>query len=582
MRVYTLAIEASDRFRSGSWEIAMRHIVRPIRFPPVATFVAVALTLAFTSGCGDTRGPAFSDPPTVAANPNPKVPLAAVVSFSADEPVTTVLEVSDGERTRTVTFGDQLPPERGLPVLWMRPDTRHEIRVTIRDAAGNETLCSEPLVFSTPPLPADPIEMPHYRINVSDPELMEPGITVVNVRRILRDRDLSRFFSLLLGIDREGEVVWSYRADERISDVEPLPNGHLLFLTTEFRAVEIDLLGNTIRSWYAAHRPQGADPGVPVDTLTFHHDVDLLPSDNLLILGSEVREVEGYAPYRLLERQGPFETARVMGDEIVEFTPDGAVRWRWNTFDHLPTARVAYDLFPRYWINRGFPDTWDWVHANGLYYDSRDDSILLSLRLQSAVLKIDRETGDIVWMLGDPTGWPEQYRNLLLRPIGEMRWFYQQHAPVITPGGTLLLFDNGNFGAFPPNPPVPLARTFTRAVEYEIDERERTVRQVWESESSGADGLVVSLAMGEADVLPSTGNVLLCYGSGGRHGDPRLTYSNVLLGTSWTMVREFTHTDPARVVWEFVIGDPDAGTTAEVGWSAYGAVRLPDLQSRPE
>jgi hypothetical protein len=530
------------------------------------------------SGCGDSTPPLFVDPPAVAANPNPQVPLAAIVTFDAAEPVTTTLEVSDGEVSRSIAFDAARSPVEGLPILGMRPDRRHEIRVTIRDAAGNQTSHPEPLVFTTPPLPSDPIEIPPFEIAVSNPERMEPGVTVVNVRRILADQNLRRFFSLLLGLDQQGEVVWTYRADERISDVEPLPNGHLIYLTTEYRAVEIDLLGNTIRSWYAANRPQGADDGIPVDALTFHHELDLLPSGNLLVLGSQVREIQDFKPYRLMKREGPLSTARVMGDEIVEFAPDGTVVWRWNAFDHLPTERVGYDLFPDYWVVRGFPDTWDWVHANGLFYDSRDDSILLSIRGQSAVVKIDHATGEIRWILGDPTGWPEAYQHLLLRPIDDMRWFYQQHAPVITPDGTLLLFDNGNFGAFPPNRPIPLHETFTRAAEYAIDEDAGTVRQVWESERSGDDGLVVSLAMGEADHLPATNNVLLCYGACTRHGSPELTYTTLRFADSWSMVREFARTDPSRVVWEFVIGQPSAEAGTEVGWSAYGALRLPDLQ----
>jgi hypothetical protein len=552
------------------------------RATPTSTKLTVCLVAlvfgAVTAGCDDSTPPAFVEPPKVEANPNPRVPLAALVSFSVGEPVATVLEVSDGDVSLKRTFGQDDRPEHGLPVLGMRPDRRYEIRVTIQDAAGNETRHPEPLVFTTPPLPRDPVEMPPFEIKLSEPEQMEAGVTVVNVRRSLRDRDLSRFFSLLLGLDASGELVWTYRADERISDVEPLHNGHLLYVTTEYRAVEIDLLGNTIRSWYAANRPQGEDDGIPVDTLTFHHEVDLLPSGNLLVLGSELREVENFHPYRVIERVDPLPVAKVMGDEIVEFAPDGTVVWRWNSFDHLPTERVGYDLSPQYWIVRGFPDTLDWVHANGLYYDSRDDSILLSLRGFSAVVKIDHATGNIKWILGDPTGWPDEYADLLLRPLDGMRWFYQQHAPVITPDGSLLLFDNGNCGAFPPNPPVPLAETFTRAVKYAIDEQAGTVRQIWESESTDDDGLVISLAMGEADHLPTTGNVLLCYGACTQHGNPQLTYTSFRFGRSWTMVREFTDTMPARTVWEFVIGDPAVDERSEVGWSAYGALRLPDLQ----
>ena len=41
-----------------------------------------------------------------------------------------------------------------------------------------------------------------------------------------------------------------YQSDARISDVEPLRSGNILYLTTDFRAIEIDLLGNQVGKWY--------------------------------------------------------------------------------------------------------------------------------------------------------------------------------------------------------------------------------------------------------------------------------------------------------------------------------------------
>ena len=45
----------------------------------------------------------------------------------------------------------------------------------------------------------------------------------------------------------------------------------------------------------------------------------------------------------------------IVGDEIVEFTPDGEVVWRWNAFDHLDTGRIGYEAFDAYLDVRGFP-----------------------------------------------------------------------------------------------------------------------------------------------------------------------------------------------------------------------------------
>ena len=48
-------------------------------------------------------------------------------------------------------------------------------------------------------------------------------------------------FGLLAAIGYNGEIVWSYQSDERISNVERLRNGNIVFVTTDNRATEIDL-----------------------------------------------------------------------------------------------------------------------------------------------------------------------------------------------------------------------------------------------------------------------------------------------------------------------------------------------------
>ena len=96
-----------------------------------------------------------------------------------------------------------------------------------------------------------------------------------------------------------------------------------------------------------------------------------------------------------------------------------------------------------------------------------------------------------------------------------MTWFYHQHMPQISPQGTLVLFDNRTFSASPFAPPLPPALAWTRAVEYAINEEQGTVRQLWESEGPAIDGLM-TFAMGEADGMPQTGNVLVFYGGARR------------------------------------------------------------------
>ena len=175
-------------------------------------------------------------------------------------------------------------------------------------------------------------------------------------------------FGLLAAFDHDGEIVWSYYGDARISDVEPLANGNILYLTTDFTAVEIDLLGNTVGEWYAAGRPAGKGPGIGIPTLTMHHEIDELPSGNLLVMGTEMREFDNWYTSET-DPNAPRSRQNVMGDVVIEFTREGKVVWQWKALDHLDPYRIGYETFTQYWIRRGFAGARDWSHGNGFAYD---------------------------------------------------------------------------------------------------------------------------------------------------------------------------------------------------------------------
>jgi len=68
-----------------------------------------------TSSCGDSRPPSFVSGPRVSPNPNPAVPLAAILECSTDEPSRIVLIVSDGEQEREIAVGQVLQPSTDYP-----------------------------------------------------------------------------------------------------------------------------------------------------------------------------------------------------------------------------------------------------------------------------------------------------------------------------------------------------------------------------------------------------------------------------------------------------------------------------------
>ena len=98
-------------------------------------------------------------------------------------------------------------------------------------------------------------------------------------------------------------------------------------------------------------------------------------------------------------------------------TPEGRIVWSWDAFDHLDVWRFGYRLMEVFWHTRGFPNHLDWTHGNGVSYDPSDDSVIVSLRHQDAVIKIDRATRQIKWILGDHKGWNETLSKKLLTPV---------------------------------------------------------------------------------------------------------------------------------------------------------------------
>jgi hypothetical protein len=129
----------------------------------------------------------------------------------------------------------------------------------------------------------------------------------------------------------------------------------------------------------------------------------------------------------------------VLGDVIVDLDTNLNPVWVWNEFDHLDVSRHPTN----------FPD---WTHTNAIVYSKDDGNLLVSMRHQSWVVKVDYNNGagagDIIWRLGEGGDFT------LKGGTDPTDWFYGQHAPFITTSNTtgtfgLTLMDNGDFRIFP-------------------------------------------------------------------------------------------------------------------------------------
>jgi len=523
----------------------------------------------------------FTTAPTVKPNPNPAVPLAALVQFTASAPVETTITIFDAERKWEVKFDEKHNPASGLPVVGFYPAKRHGLQVRIRDRGGKTVRATQTLEFTPPAVPADITEFPPIQVRTLKPKLMEPGWTLLSMRRgggggaggaAGRAAGAPRVepvfatgYGLVIALDETGKVVWYYRGNNRVADVHRLRNGNIAFITNDNRLVEVDLLGNQKGEWCAAHRPQGVCTGIAVDVLTMHHSFEELPNGNFLINSGEVREIDNYYSSET-DPNAPRKRQKVMGDQVVEFDRAGRVVWRWSAFDHLDLFRLGYLTVNEYWPLRGFPETLDWTHGNGVFYDERDNSVLFNSRQQSSVIKIERPSGRVAWIFGEPGGWAEKFQPLLFHADGVIEWPWHNHAPRLSRRGTLMVFNNGILKMRPFDKPAPDSEVVSGALEYNIDSETHTAKLLWSSDTKGQPETVSTFAMGDADFLPRTGNVLVVYGTGVRT-DTHLP---------WTRVREFRHTSPAEVVFDVVLSF--AIENPPVTWVAFGGDRIPRLQ----
>ena len=195
----------------------------------------------------------------------------------------------------------------------------------------------------------------------------------------------------------------------------------------------------------------------------------------------------------------------------MEVRPDGSKANEWRMLDLLDPYRITYGSRANYWGVRGYAGTMDWCHTNGTAYDAKDDSILASLRTQDCIVKFDRKSGALRWILGAHDNWRKPWSDKLLKPDASVAWQFHQHDCSITPAGTILCFDNGNHRAQPFAPRMGAPESYSRAVEFAVDERNGTVSQIWSYGEAPGERRYAGF-QGGAMRLPRTGNTFITYG----------------------------------------------------------------------
>lgn len=253
-------------------------------------------------------------------------------------------------------------------------------------------------------------------------------------------------------IDTEGEVRWVGTAGASSQGAILYQNGIYVARGTTLTRMELDGTFANVADY--------ASQGV----VEFHHNFDpgkrgiLVEVDTSEALESVVLEVDAKT---------------------------GETLQTWDMNEILRDAMLAGGDDPNGLVKEGV----DWFHNNACSYQKSTDSLILSSR-ENFVIAVDYDTGEIRWILGDPTkNWFQfpSLRKFALRlgddtlpPIG-------QHAVSIVKGGHLLLFDNGTNSRN--QTPAGDNRDYSAARKYAISAKKKLAKEKW---SYVADPIIFS------------------------------------------------------------------------------------------
>ncbi len=312
-------------------------------------------------------------------NPFGEAPLTALVLF------TTIMDYSvrvtvkgDSEDTDFVAVYPREKRHR-VPILGLYPGRKTEVLIELLDE-NNESCDSRSFPLETEPLPEDLKDIITVKKENPDPAfkniLVAGGIDVQPCV-----------------FDKKGEIRWYLRRKPKGYGIFPLSKGRFLFMERDISApsytnphsvqmYDMDYLGRVGRTYLVKN---GA-----------HHTVEeKTPQGNILTAGNSL---EGHSEDLILELDR-------QNGQIVHQIKVG-------------------DLF-----DETYQDMMDWAHINSASYNEEQDSMLVSMRNIHSVALFDWGKDEIKWILADPRFWENtKMADKVLKPVGDVPWFYQQHA----------------------------------------------------------------------------------------------------------------------------------------------------------
>ena len=434
----------------------------------------------------------------VIVNPYEISPLTALIIFKTEEAVSPKVTIEGEDELTTYEYTFEEGTEHYLPIYGLYPDKDNTVVVEYGDVEKEFTITTEAL--------PDDFVLP----------------TSVEADKDELSNDLYFFTPSSSGYtcayDVNGDVRW-YLTTNAIWEINRLSNGHLMVSTERLvnspyymtGLYEMDMLGKIYKEYSL---PGG-----------YHHDYFEMENGNLLVASDDFTSGAG-----------------TVEDYIVELDRE--------------TGEIvkSFDLKDILNMEDGKSENWveyDWFHNNSVWYDKETNSITLSGRHQDAVINIDYDSGELNWIIGDPTNWSEEYQKYFFTPVGEdFEWQWSQHAAMITPEGYVFIFDNGNNKSKNEDEYVPAEESYSRGVMYKIDTEEMTIEQVFEyGKERGSE--FYSPYISDVDYLES--NHYIIHSGGIVYVDGKNSNHPAGLGGADRLVSDTVEYKDGEVIFEIVL-----------------------------
>jgi hypothetical protein len=221
----------------------------------------------------------------------------------------------------------------------------------------------------------------------------------------------------------------------------------------------------------------------------------------------------------------------------------GKVLFQWRASQHVPLS-ASYR-------SRGDDGShpWNYFHINSIDVEP-DGNLLVSARNTHAIYEINRQTGQVMWVVGGKDS------SFTMGPGTEFAW---QHDAIRQPDGTITLFDDEA---------SPRVRDNSRALTLQVDAASHTVTLV---RSLISPDHLLSSSQGNVQLLPN-GDTLVGYGS-----EPYVTeydaagavvFNAKFVGTGEDSYRAY------RFAWQGAPSQPPALAVRPAGvgrWTGYAS-----------